>query len=220
MAGGAAGGFVTRAFESMLKECAIRKYTALQTAIQTYIDNGKDSGQQSSIGETNEALSATSNKSSSEPDGGAEESEIGVDSSIATPSVGEIEPVGRSASTSVSIRMVLANAGYTLSGAEAELVLNPLRLAFETKNIKVVELALDCLHKLIEYNHLEGDPGLDGGKDAQLFTDILNMVCSTVDNSSPNSTTLQVLKVLLTAVASTKLRVHGELLLAVIKSVL
>lgn len=37
MAGGAAGGFVTRAFESMLKECANKKYTNLQSAIQTYI---------------------------------------------------------------------------------------------------------------------------------------------------------------------------------------
>lgn len=49
--------------------------------------------------------------------------------------------------------MVLANAGYTLSGAEAELVLNPLRLAFETKNIKVVELALDCLHVGVHFVH-------------------------------------------------------------------
>ncbi|OAY82078.1 hypothetical protein ACMD2_05242, partial [Ananas comosus] len=29
---------------------------------------------------------------------------------------------------------------------QAELVLQPLRLAFESKNIKLVELALDCLH--------------------------------------------------------------------------
>ncbi|EYU39506.1 hypothetical protein MIMGU_mgv1a000192mg [Erythranthe guttata] len=139
MVGGAAGGFVVRAFESMLKECGNRKYSALQSAIQTYL------------------------------------------------------------------------------GAEGELVLNPLRLAFETKNIKVVELALDCLHKLIEYNHLEGDPGLEGGKNSKLLTDILNMVCSCVDNSSPDSTTLQVLKVLLTSIASTKLRVHGEPLLGVIR---
>ncbi|CAI9767436.1 unnamed protein product [Fraxinus pennsylvanica] len=40
---------------------------------------------------------------------------------------------------------------------------------------------------------------------------------SCVDNSSPDSTTLQVLKVLLTAVASTKFRVHGEPLLGVIR---
>ncbi|KAL6542451.1 hypothetical protein OROMI_024053 [Orobanche minor] len=41
--------------------------------------------------------------------------------------------------------------------------------------------------KLIEYNHLEGDPGLDGGKNTQLFADILDMACSSVDNSSPDS---------------------------------
>lgn len=42
------------------------------------------------------------------------------------------------------------------------------------------------LQKLIAYDHLEGDPGLDGGKNAPLFTDILNMVCGCVDNSSPD----------------------------------
>ena len=40
----------------------------------------------------------------------------------------------------------LASAGNTLEGADAELVLNPLRLAFETKNLKILESALDCLH--------------------------------------------------------------------------
>ncbi|XP_047330350.1 brefeldin A-inhibited guanine nucleotide-exchange protein 5-like isoform X2 [Impatiens glandulifera] len=116
-----------------------------------------------------------------------------------------------------SVTSILAKAGNTLEGAVAELVLNPLRLAFETKNVKVLELALDCLHKLIAYDHLEGDPGLDGGKNSPLFTDILNMVCGCVDNSSPDSTTLQVLKVLLTSVASSKFRVHGESLLGVIR---
>ncbi|XWS48464.1 hypothetical protein CRYUN_Cryun13aG0079700 [Craigia yunnanensis] len=71
--------------------------------------------------------------------------------------------------------------------------------------------------KLIAYDHIAGDPGLDGGKNAPLFIDILNMVCSCVDNSSTDSTILQVLKVLLTAVASTKFRVHGEPLLGVIR---
>lgn len=37
MAGGAAGGFITRAFESMLKEASGKKYTTLQTAIQSYL---------------------------------------------------------------------------------------------------------------------------------------------------------------------------------------
>lgn len=34
---GAAGGFVTRAFESMLKECSGKKYPDLQKAIQAYL---------------------------------------------------------------------------------------------------------------------------------------------------------------------------------------
>lgn len=37
MAGGAAGGFVSRAFEAMLKECSSKKYVALQTAVKTYL---------------------------------------------------------------------------------------------------------------------------------------------------------------------------------------
>ncbi|KAK6136359.1 hypothetical protein DH2020_029889 [Rehmannia glutinosa] len=226
MAGGAAGGFVARAFESMLKECANKKYNALQTAIQTYLDSGKDLNQQSNIGEAKQVFPAAANQSvSSEADSGAEKIEMGSDHR--DPSAAEVvEPMSRPTSSSGSITTVLANAGHTLGGAEAELVLNPLRLAFETKNMKVVELALDCLHvallysafslKLIEYNHLEGDPGLDGGKNSKLLTDILNIVCSCVDNSAPDSTTLQVLKVLLSAIASTKLRVHGEPLLRVI----
>lgn len=56
---------------------------------------------------------------------------------------------GITAQVAVSVAAALSNAGQTLEGAEAELVLNPLRLAFETKNIKIVELALDCLHVCI-----------------------------------------------------------------------
>ncbi|KAK4564844.1 hypothetical protein RGQ29_006776 [Quercus rubra] len=177
MAGGAAGGFVSRAFESMLKECSFTKKSPdLQKAIQTYQDNCKT------------------------PDAAPPQDE----------SLGEIESAG-------SVNAVLSSAGNTLEGPQAELVLNPLRLAFETKNLKLMEPALDCLHKLIAYDHLEGDPGLEGGKNVPLFTDILNMICNCVDNSSPDSTVLQVLKVLLTAVASAKFRVHGEPLLGVIR---
>ncbi|KAL0322244.1 UNVERIFIED_CONTAM: Brefeldin A-inhibited guanine nucleotide-exchange protein 5 [Sesamum calycinum] len=163
MAGRAAGGFVARAFESMLKECSHKKYNALQSAIQTYLDSGKDFNQQSNIGETKQVPSAASNQilnfwnsGSSVSDSGAEKIEMGSDDSARAPSAAE--PTKNTG----SVTTVLANAGHTLGEAEAELVLNPLRLAFETKNMKVVELALDCLHKLIEYNHLEGDPGLDG----------------------------------------------------------
>lgn len=50
---------------------------------------------------------------------------------------------------SETINVSLANAGHTLGGAEVELVLKPLRLAFETKNLKIFDAALDCLHVCI-----------------------------------------------------------------------
>lgn len=56
----------------------------------------------------------------------------------------ETEPGNRP--NSGNITAVLASAGHTLEGADAELVLKPLRLAFETKNLKIIETALDCLH--------------------------------------------------------------------------
>ncbi|KAM7275135.1 hypothetical protein ACFE04_017001 [Oxalis oulophora] len=211
----AAGGFVSRAFESMIKECASsRKYHDLQKAIQSYQDNKTEVNHKS-------APSDTYKPSPSAGDGSSPEAEGGVVKAVTEPS------------QSVNIIDTLANAGRTLEGPAVELVLTPLRLAFETKNLKIIEPALDCIHKLIAYDHLEGDPGLDGGRNAPLFTDILNMVCGCVDNSSPDSTILQVLKVLLTVVASSKFRgvsivsyynlipplnaVHGEQLLAVIR---
>ncbi|XP_057949137.1 brefeldin A-inhibited guanine nucleotide-exchange protein 5 isoform X2 [Malania oleifera] len=213
---GAAGGFVTRAFESMLKECSGKKYGALQKAVQTYLDSGKEPNKHSVSGETNQLGSLSGDASLAETDVGV--SKNGQDPSEAVPSkVGEPENISRPVGMGVTINAVLSNAGHTLEGAEAELVLNPLKLAFETQNLKVLELALDCFHKLIAYDHLEGDPGLDGGRNAMLFTGLLNMVCSCVNNSSPDSTILQVLKVLLTAVASSKFRVHGEPLLGVIR---
>lgn len=78
----------------------------------------------------------------SETDAGAE-SETGAEHSTEAPSaVEKVEPT----SSSGSLMKTLGNAGQTLGEAEAELVLSPLRLAFESKNMKMVELALDCLH--------------------------------------------------------------------------
>lgn len=221
MAGGAAGGFVTRAFESMLKESSgNKKYSSLQTAIQSYLDSSKEINKETTSSDANKVTSSEGGeKSVPESDDGTAKSEVEAD---ATPSASHDTAEAESDGAPVvasggSLKTTLGSAGHALEGAESELVIKPLRLAFETKNPKVIELALDCLHKLIAYDHLDGDPGLENGKNVILFTEILNMVCSCVDNSSPDSTTLQVLKVLLTAVASAKFRVHGEALLGVIR---
>ncbi|CAJ2650059.1 brefeldin A-inhibited guanine nucleotide-exchange protein 5 isoform X3 [Trifolium pratense] len=214
MAGGAAGGFVTRAFDSMLKECSSKKYPELHKAINNYTDITKEASQRKQT-QANQVAPSPESVSVSETENGAATSSE-TDQSQKAETVSNAEDNGNRP-YSGNIIELLNKAGNTLEGTDAELVLNPLRLAVETKNLKILEPALDCIHKLIAYDHLEGDPGLEGGKNVPLFTDILNMVCSCIDNSSPDSTILQVLKVLLTAVASSKFRVHGEPLLAVIR---
>ncbi|THU74569.1 hypothetical protein C4D60_Mb04t34760 [Musa balbisiana] len=211
-AASAAAGFIIRSLEAMLKECMGKKYPDLHSAVQTCLDNMKETKQELTSDDHIHATTLAGDES------------IGAEGAVAVkegeaPVAGTEKDVtmNKSEETSVPIMAALASAGHTLDRTQAELVLKPLRLAFEMKNIKLLEPALDCLHKLIAYDHLEGDPGLEGGKNASLFTDVLNMVCGCVDNSSSDSTILQVLKVLLTAVSSTRFRVHGEPLLGVIR---
>lgn len=87
--------------------------------------------------------------SSLETEGGAAKTDTEPDQSQNTAE--EADSVAGPVSTSATISTVLAKAGNTLEGAQAELVLNPLRLAFETKNLKVLEPALDCLHVCISF---------------------------------------------------------------------
>ncbi len=49
-------------------------------------------------------------------------------------------------STCQAAAATLAEAGHTLEGSEADLVILPLLLAFESKQSKLIETALDCLH--------------------------------------------------------------------------
>ena len=160
MAGGAAGGFVSRAFESMLKECSVTKKSPdLQKAIQTYQGPFRSPLQISfpffflslSTFFSNvfflffQIIARRRMQRLLKTRGNGLEiskSVIILNSEI-TPfefcSSGEIESAG-------SVNAVLSSAGNTLEGPQAELVLNPLRLAFETKNLKLMEPALDCLH--------------------------------------------------------------------------
>ena len=160
MAGGAAGGFVSRAFESMLKECSFTKKSPdLQKAIQTY-QGPLRSPLQISFPFFFLSLSTFFFKRfllffqiiarrrmqrllKTRGNGLEISKSVKTLNSEITPfefcSSGEIESAG-------SVNAVLSSAGNTLEGPQAELVLNPLRLAFETKNLKLMEPALDCLH--------------------------------------------------------------------------
>ena len=61
-------------------------------------------------------------------------------------SVNVDEEASSSSGVSEAAATTLIEAGKALEGSEAELVLLPLRLAFETKQAKIIEPALDCLH--------------------------------------------------------------------------
>lgn len=82
----------------------------------------------------------------SSPEAGAANTETEPSQTQTVPSSAGVDPVGKPVNISGTISTALANAGHTLEGSEAELVLSLLRLAFETKNLKILESALDCLH--------------------------------------------------------------------------
>lgn len=84
--------------------------------------------------------------SSTESGVGPSNNGVEPNSAATIPTSQETEHIGKQVGKTATITTALANAGHILEGADAELVLNPLRLAFETKNVKVLELALDCLH--------------------------------------------------------------------------
>jgi guanine nucleotide-exchange factor len=70
--------------------------------------------------------------------------------------------------------------------------------------------------KLISYGHLEGAAGLERGKNGERVTKIVNLVCASADTTATDSVVLQVVKVLLSAVASPTFQVHGESLFTAI----
>lgn len=42
------------------------------------------------------------------------------------------------------------------------------------------------MQKLISYEHLEGDAGIEGGKNSSMITDMFNMVCAAAENNAPD----------------------------------
>eukprot|EP00850_Spirogloea_muscicola_P020805 SM000227S07451 [mRNA] locus=s227:195203:204622:+ [translate_table: standard] len=120
--------------------------------------------------------------------------------------------------TNVLAAATMAEAGHSLEGTEAELVVLPLRLAIQTKQSKLIETALDCLHKLIAYGHLEGSAGEEGGKNGVLMTALFQLICQSADHTATDNVVLQVIKVILTTVASSAFTVHGESLVLAIRT--
>lgn len=205
----AGGAFVTRAFERMLKDATGRKQNNLRDALKAYLERSQ--GQEPSD------LQQTSTKGEASVNS-HEDAEEGDRPAPAVPEAASTSLPSKPTSTGQAAAAILAEAGHNLEESQADLVVLPLRLAIETKQAKLVETALDCLHKLIAYGHLGGEAGLEGGRNVVMATQLFNLVCGCADNSAPDSVILQVIKVLLTAVASSSFQVHGDCLLAAVKT--
>jgi guanine nucleotide-exchange factor len=185
----AGGAFVTRSFKRLLNDAPGRKYNALQTALKAYLERKPELTSASHHEEpaaaardeihlgTQQENSLDGNPPPYTPNNEAEIKSVDVVSPVLAPA----KP-----STCQAAAATLAEAGHTLEGSEADLVILPLLLAFESKQSKLIETALDCLHKLISYGHLEGEAGLEGGKNTERVTKILNLVCASVDGTSPD----------------------------------
>ncbi|CAI5950680.1 unnamed protein product [Closterium sp. NIES-64] len=222
----AQGAFVTRAFEKLLRESTGRKFQKLHQALKAYLDRPKG-----------EHLVLVTSASRVDPRYGLPQTdEPGAAETVPQPQqpaqlAGTIplEPAGSgdgsgrahpntANAANVTAAAAMAEAGHSLEGVEAELILCPLRLAIESKQSRLMETALDCLHKLISYGHLEGDCGLEGGKNNKVHTEIFQLVCSCADNTALDSVVLQVIKVILTAIASSTFQVHGDCLILALRT--
>mmetsp|Transcript_25861 Transcript_25861/g.43279 ORF Transcript_25861/g.43279 Transcript_25861/m.43279 type:complete len:1714 (+) Transcript_25861:76-5217(+) len=95
----------------------------------------------------------------------------------------------------------------------AEKYFLPFRLACETKNTKLMETALDCIQKMIQYGHLS----TPGKTDRKFIDSVVETVCGCFDH--PDDTVqLQILKALLQAVTSTTFELHEQSLLQTVRT--
>ncbi|CAI7837992.1 unnamed protein product, partial [Closterium sp. NIES-53] len=147
----AQGAFVTRAFEKLLRESTGRKFQKLHQALKAYIDRPKG-----------EHLVLVTSASRVDPRYGLPQTdEPGAAEIVPQPQqpAGTIplEPAGSGEGSgrahpntanaaNVTAAAAMAEAGHSLEGVEAELILCPLRLAIESKQSRLMETALDCLH--------------------------------------------------------------------------
>ena len=119
-------------------------------------------------------------------------------------------------------------------------IFEPLRLACETKNEKLMIASLDCISKLISYSFFVEDssrpnftspppsPGgpngrqsssTQGGHEPSLVDIVVHTITSCHTESTPETVSLQIVKALLALVLSTTVLVHQSSLLKAVRTV-
>ncbi|XP_028553370.1 brefeldin A-inhibited guanine nucleotide-exchange protein 2 isoform X2 [Dendrobium catenatum] len=105
-----------------------------------------------------------------------------------------------------------------LSFVESEAILAPLISACSSSFLKIAEPALDCVQRLISHALLHGEADPAAGPSARLLAQLIDASCS-CRSLADDSVELLVLKTLLSAVTSTSLRIHGDSLLLIVRTI-
>ncbi|KAL0913421.1 hypothetical protein M5K25_016882 [Dendrobium thyrsiflorum] len=105
-----------------------------------------------------------------------------------------------------------------LSLVESEAILAPLISACSSSFLKLAEPALDCVQRLISHALLHGEADPTAGPSARLLAQLIDASCS-CRSLADDSAELLVLKTLLSAVTSTSLRIHGDSLLLIVRTI-
>ncbi|XP_020576341.1 brefeldin A-inhibited guanine nucleotide-exchange protein 2-like [Phalaenopsis equestris] len=105
-----------------------------------------------------------------------------------------------------------------LSFLESEAILAPLIAACSSSFLKIAEPALDCVQRLISHALLHGEADSSAGPSARLLAQLIDASCS-CHSLADDSMELLVLKTLLTAVTSTSLRIGGDSLLLIVRTI-
>ncbi|KAE9617807.1 hypothetical protein Lal_00046754 [Lupinus albus] len=104
------------------------------------------------------------------------------------------------------------------SFAESESVISLLINAAGSGSLKIAEVAVDAVQKLIAHGYLQGevDPA-GGGHESKLLANLIQSVCK-CHELRDDALELLVMKTLLSAVISTSLRIHGDFLISIVRT--
>ncbi|XP_071965840.1 brefeldin A-inhibited guanine nucleotide-exchange protein 1-like [Antedon mediterranea] len=95
----------------------------------------------------------------------------------------------------------------------------PFELACQSKSARIVNIALDCLQKLIAYGHLTGKGPDTTDPSKKLIDRIVETICGCfIGTQTDEGVQLQIIKALLTAVTSPTCEVHEGTLLHVVRT--
>lgn len=130
------------------------------------------------------------------------------------------KPLGDSAQKALS-----ALKSGSQQAPDPEIIFHPLRLATQTTSIPLVEVALDCIGKLISYSYFSAPSALEATTDADpkrapLIERAIETICDCFQGEgTPVEVQQQIVKSLLAAVLNDKIVVHGAGLLTAIRQI-